>query len=442
MKMEMLKTVRRVIHADSDPVHQSLFEHLRASQPLIRAAWRCHRLLGRSPFSTLLLFGFGAGSYLAATPSTSERNRPLIVAIYANARKQARQVVSWMGWHSVAWLETGSRRMLTAGAMHRFLRGALHCRAWRRYYRVVRRLTRGLDFFVGCRVASAVFCYVRATEILSDIQSLGVIVSSDSHPEPLAFAQAATGLGIPTIFIAHAHPTAVSSPLDYTLAILEGEAARQCYEELGPVRGRVVYCGSEGESRPLRAEQLSKTKPTIGIFAPKVVRWPRLGELIADCQRLFAPARILIRWHPSMLGPSRLSATLADTNNVRQTPSGLRLQEVAQQCDWVIADENSHVHLGVLKAGVPTVPIRDFSVLPASRADLYGFVGSRIIPPPVASVREVSLEVLRAFYAHDWAERFRRFDAGYLSPPGRLTGEVREAILRVLAGRDPPRPSW
>ena len=90
--------------------------------------------------------------------------------------------------------------------------------------------------------------------------------------------------------------------------VYEGEAALKGYEEKGPIRGRVIFCGAEGESEPMRTDRLRKKSPTIGVFAPKVIRWPQFAGLIADCRRLFTPARILIRWHPSMLGPSRLSA--------------------------------------------------------------------------------------------------------------------------------------
>ena len=34
------------------------------------------------------------------------------------------------------------------------------------------------------------------------------------------------------------------------------------------------------------------------------------------------------------------------------------LADVARTCDWVIADENSNVHLEVLKLGIPTLAIR------------------------------------------------------------------------------------
>ena len=87
-----------------------------------------------------------------------------------------------------------------------------------------------------------------------------------------------------------------------------------------------------------------------------------------------------------------------------------------------------------LGAGVPTIALREHSVLPETRSDLYGFVKSRVIPPSVASLSEVSLEEISAFFSEDWAQRFRAYDAGYLSPPSRLIEKARDEILQVLAG--------
>ena len=134
-----------------------------------------------------------------------------------------------------------------------------------------------------------------------------------------------------------------------------------------------------------------------------------------------------------MLGKSELSARLTDRHDVVETDPSLQLQEVANECDWVIADENSNVNLGVLKAGIPILPMKEFSVLPESRADLYGFVGSAVLPPPVKSVRGVSLEELAQFYSKDWAQRFGRYDASYSESAERLAERARDAILRVLS---------
>jgi hypothetical protein len=93
----------------------------------------------------------------------------------------------------------------------------------------------------------------------------------------------------------------------------------------------------------------------------------------------------------------------------------------------VIADENSNVHLQVLKLGIPTVAFR-MGIYPESRADQYGFVAARIIYPSVASLRSLDRAAFVSFFDADWATRFARFDASYLRPPGAIAADVRSAI--------------
>jgi len=87
----------------------------------------------------------------------------------------------------------------------------------------------------------------------------------------------------------------------------------------------------------------------------------------------------------------------------------------------------------VLKAGIPILPMKEFSVLPESRADLYGFVDNGVIPEPVKTVRDVSLEQLAQFYSTDWAQRFGRYDASYTQSAESLADQARGAIEEVLS---------
>ena len=433
MKIQLLKTIREVVHADSDPVRQSLFDHLRHNNPVVKLVWSTHHLVRNTYLSSALVFLFGVKSYATADASSRQQHLPLIIAIHKNARKQGRKIESWLDPNPVSWLKVGLGCLLKPRAVGRLLIGAFRIGSWLRFFPLVNRLNRRHDFLVSCRTASALFCYVRAKEILDQLKPSGIVVSSDSNPEPLAFTRAAGDTGIPTIFMSHAYPTPVSPRLQFTLAILEGEAALERYQAKGHVEAEVMFCGAEGASKPMQAEKLTGEHPVIGIFASKVVCWPQLIGLIEDCRSQFNPQKILIRWHPNMLGKSELSARLTDRHDVVETDPSLPLQEVANECDWVIADENSNVNLGVLKAGVPILPMKEFSVLPESRADLYGFVGSAVLPPPVKSVRGVSLEELAQFYSKDWAQRFGRYDASYSESAERLAERARDAILRVLS---------
>lgn len=432
MKTQLLRTIREIVHADSDPVRQALFDHVRSSNPIVSFVWNAHRIVSHTYLSSALVFLFGVKSY-AADVSSREEHLPLIVAIHKNAKKQGHKIASWLKPERVSWLRVGLDRLFALRTLGRLAKGCVHVRAWSRLFSLVNRLNRRHDFLVSCRATSALFSYVRAVELLEQLKTSGVVVSSDSNPEPLAFTRAAEALGLPTIFLSHAFPTPVSPRLRFTLSILEGEAALERYQSKGPVEGDVMFCGAEGTSKPMDAQKLTGRRPVIGIFASKVVCWPQFISLIEDCRSQFSPERILIRWHPNMLGRSKLSSELADVSDVVETDSTLSLQEVASQCDWVIADENSNVNLGVLKAGIPILPMREFSVLPESRSDLYGFVENAVIPKPVSTVRGVSLDQLAQFYSKDWAQRFGRYDASYTESAELLTEQARSAILKVLS---------
>ena len=433
MKTQLLRTIREVIHADSDPVRQSLFDHLRTNNLIVKVIWNTHRIFRHTFLSTAMVFAFGAKSYATPDVATEEKHLPLIVAIHKNAKKQGRKIESLLAPERVSWLQVGIAGMFKPRSLLRSAKGVARVGVWRRFLRLVNRLNRRYDFLVSCRAAGALFSYVRALEILEQQKPSGILVSSDSNPEALSFARAASVFGLPTIFMSHAYPTPVSPRLDFTLSILEGEAALESYQTKGPVKGEVLFCGAEGVSKPMDAQKLLGKHPVIGIFMPKVVCWPQFISLIEDCRRQFNPGKILIRWHPNMLGRSKLASELSDTRGVIETDPAMPLHEVASQCDWVITDENSNVNMGVLKAGIPILPMKEFSVLPASRADLYGFVKNAVIPSPVKTVNEVSLEQLAQFYSQDWAQRFGRYDASYSTSPEQLAEHARNAMLRVLS---------
>jgi hypothetical protein len=116
------------------------------------------------------------------------------------------------------------------------------------------------------------------------------------------------------------------------------------------------------------------------------------------------------------------------------------LFDVARQCDWVVADENSNVHLPVLKLGIPTVVVKGLGLYPESRADMYGFATAGVVFPPVHSLRDLPLPAFKAFFDQAWIERFRQYDASYLRPPGEIGAEMRIAIQRIIESA-PETPS-
>jgi hypothetical protein len=259
-----------------------------------------------------------------------------------------------------------------------------------------------------------------------------VVVSSDSNPEEIAFTTAARSLDIATVFASHAYPTMASPPLDFDLAIVEGETALDVYRRQGRVRAKVCFAGVGGESAPLDASRFRRPTPAIGIFAPKVVVWKTLAQIVTDARARWPVGQVVIRWHPSILERPRLDRVIGDISNIVETDPTEPLPSVVARCDWVVADADSNVHLEVLKLGVPAIAVANLGVVPPERTDLYGFVANGVIPAPLSSLAAFDSEKLVAFFGAGWPDRFSRYDASYLRAADAVAAEVREAIRLAI----------
>ena len=427
MDVFLLRAIRIVIRADSDPVRQALFANLRQSSLPARLVYGLHERLGASPLAALLVSCYGGIFFLTIAPDRKAGARILTVARHANARRQVRRVASWVGPERCGWVNTSLKGLLGPYAFAARTYG--RCA---RAFSIIRRVDRAHGFLVAARVAGAVAWYARATAILAAHKPAAVLVSSDSNPEELGFASAARARQIPTVFISHAYPTPLSPVLDFSLSILEGEAEVQARSRKGPIKGRVVFAGLEGDSAPLDVDRFERPTPVVGIFTPKAVSWPTLAAIIADCRQYLHARQIIIRWHPSMIEPPKLAQVLGDLSGVIESSPKATVWEVAAQCDWVIADENSGVHLPVLKLGIPTVAVKRLGLYPDSRADLYGFAAHNIVFPAVSSIRDVRADALAAFFSGQWTMRFQKYDAAYLRSEETIGGEVQRAIWELF----------
>jgi len=425
----LLRAVRKTIRADSDPARQALFANLTNSSPLARLVTRVHAHLGRGMASATLVSSYGFKSILPMTVPSRERLTLIGVALHANARRQVGRVMAWFEKdESEQLIPAGLRASSVIGAFTAMVRGG---RTSLRILRIMRTVNARNGFLVSCRVASTISCYVRARDLLQKRPPRAVIVSSDTNPEELGCAAAARSLGIPTLFVSHTLPSPYAPALDFDLSILEGEAALAARQRIGPVRGDVFFGGLEGASAPMDSSRLGRLD-TVGLFLPKLVNHEGLAGVVRDCLELHEAKQVLIRWHPSMLEPPRLPDELRALPRVVETRADQPLGALVGRCDLAIADENSNVHLDVLRAGVPSIALESLGVRPIGRNDVYGFCASGVIPRPLKSLRDIHVSELEAFFSGDWVDRFRRFDAAYLRPPEELKASGRTAIHRVI----------
>ena len=435
MPSQLLHIVRTVIRADSDPARQALFANLTQARLPVRFACALHARLRDRWGSTFVIGGYGLIAYLRVASARPRGVRVLAVAQHENARRQVARVFEWLGPAECGMVRSDLGTLATPSALVRLAALVRHGRV-RRVLRLARAIDRRHGLLVATRVIGAIAWYARTRTILREDRPGAVLVSSDSNPEELGLVAAARTLDIPQVFVSHAYPTPFSPPLDFTLSILEGEAAVEARQRKGPIRGRILLAGIEGDSVPLDPQRLSRRAPVIGIFTPKAVSWPTLATLVNDCRRHLGASRVVIRWHPSMLQRPRLADWVTDRSGIVESSRALPIAEVARQCDWVIADVNSNVHLEVLKLGIPTVAIMDLGLYPASHSDMYGFVANGIVFPSVTSIREIQPEAFRAFFGDGWSRRFERYDVSYLRSGNDIGREVRCAIQALI---DDPR---
>lgn len=421
-----------MIRADSDPARQVLFANLMHARWPVRFAYRLHGWVAGTWASVLLVACYGLAALLSIAPARNERARVLAVARHANARRQIARVTAWVGADECGTVRTGLKTLVRLagidGLRMLFTKGALT-----RALRIVRAFDRRYPFLVSCRAVESIAWYARSMTMLAARRPGAVLVSGDSNPEEVGFIGAAHVLGIPQVFVAHAYPTPFSPPLDFTLSILEGEQAAEARRMKGPVTGEVLLVGIEGESAPLDPRRIERPNPVIGIFPPKALSWTTLAAIVNDCRKHYRAKQIVIRWHPSMLETPRLAHRLTDRSGIVEYPGSSPFLEVAQQCDWVIAADNSNVHLQLLKLGIPTVAISQLGLYPKNRADLYGFIEHGIVYPPLKSIRDLQADDFAAFFSDCWVTRFKQYDASYLLPPGAIEDEVRRAIRRLLS---------
>jgi hypothetical protein len=432
VNVQLLRVVRLVIRVDSDPARQAMFAKLVRTRRAVRLAFRLHQRIAGSWASALFVSCYGAAALLRVARPRDRRARVLMVATHANARQHVSRVAGWIGASDCAWVRTGGSALLTRSVFS-VVPLMLSRRRAIRALRIIRWVDGRHGFLVACRAAGAIAWYSRSRAVLAAYRPKAILVSSDSHPEEMGFALAARTLGIPQVFVAHAYPTPISPPLDFSLSILEGEAAVEARRRKGPIRGGIVLAGVEGESRPMDAARLLRPAPVIGIFPPKTISWATLASLVEECRTLYHARQIVIRWHPSMLEQPLLTQLFGHARDIVETPRSGTVQDAARRCDWVVGDENSNVHLPIMKMGIPTIAVRHLGVHAESRSDQYGFIAGGVVYPPVDALRQIDAQAVAGFFDACWATRFAHHDAAYFRSEEVVAADVRGAIESLIA---------
>lgn len=424
----LLRAIRAVVRADSDPSRQALFAAFLRSSRTARLARRIHGALGSSWLSTALASTYGLRALMARAEPATVRPMLALVAVHANATREVERIASWFeGEHVVrvrfGWsgLARNWPRLLELARAPRRLGAAL---------RIVHAVNVRRDFLLSCRTALLLGCYARGRALLQQIDPDVVVVSSDTNPEELGFSAAARVLGIPTVYVAHAFPPPYAPPVEHTLVLLEGEAAASARPTRPGHAVETMFVGLEGPRSPIRPERLLAVEPVVAVLAPKNVNWASLHEVLGDLRDSLKARRILLRWHPNMVGrPTRAEGMPAGLS-VEITPETHSLDQVLAECDWIVSDPGSNVHLDALRRGVPAIAVNGLAVVTPGREDPLGLVANRVV---LCLNRLTALRAAEtvAFYSGDWLERFTRYDAAAGQSGSDLERAAAAGIRRV-----------
>jgi hypothetical protein len=256
-------------------------------------------------------------------------------------------------------------------------------------------------------------------------------MSSHSNPHGIAFNLAARQAKVPIALISHGMPIKPVARLQYDLAVVHCEAARQTYVAEGSLLRRVFVHGRKQDYSPMVT--VLPEKLTLGIFLCKDVNERTLQALVRQALKDPRVAGIMIRPHPKNLWRG-LEAWIAALNDprVRLSPGGKIAADV--QLVEVVVAGNSSVLVDALTGGRPSafVPYLDHGPV-----DLHAFVERRL----VYQIDELSLDLegLLGFYQHpEWLSVLRLFaniDEDEAAVAGRTTAALQELIGAKVASR-------
>ena len=443
----LVRAARVVAFKDRQPFRQAMFAYLAGHRRTVSAVLAAYAPIQGTSLSTLAISGYGLLAWLGLD-APDEDAELWSVAAYRNEERQfefVRRAAPQLRVAAMRLRPRPTRRTLRAAA----LAGVAIARRPGRLaplWRTVQRHDRRDGFLVACRVASTLGYYLRArSELESDhgrrVQA--VLVSSDSNPYAVGVAAAARALGRRVVYITHGHLPEGPPTLDVDLAFLDGPALLRVYERAGPVRGKVVFKGAEGELRPMRARRptLSPRGLVVGVFASILVDWRSFWARVVEIEAALKPARLIVRLHPNTVIRDPAALHGKPTLDHLSISSGETiLTDDAAACDLVIAG-NSSCHLTVLRFGVPSVYVPGLDTVPH---DFYRFLQDGLIPS-VTSATKLDYDGIVDFYASpQWPGRFAEYDPAYPiagSPPPADVGEraVRSALLDLLDAPE-PRP--
>lgn len=243
--------------------------------------------------------------------------------------------------------------------------------------------------------------FIGAVFYLRAVSPKAVFFANDHSVSPRAVFLAAKYLGIKTIYLQHASITSRMPPLSYDLALLDGPATLEQYEDSGPVTSRVEFVGMPRMDVSASAISLSSDK-VIGLCTTLLDQVDSVTETVRILKSAAQDYKIKLRFHPS--------ETVARQEAWRALCREFGLQESLAQREPIVEFLQSvsvliagdcAVHLESSLLGVPSV------LVPWSSAfsDRYGYVKNGLVTCCGVAADLVS-QVLKARVSFDALSRY------------------------------------
>jgi len=217
--------------------------------------------------------------------------------------------------------------------------------------------------------------FLGAVKFLRETQPVAVFFANDHAMSPRAVFYAAKYLGIRTVYIQHASITSRMPPLQFDLALLDGPATLDKYEETGPSESQVVFVGLPRMAPP-DSEDRASAGTALGVATTLLDRLDLVEETVSILREQFPDRNIRFRSHPAEHGERKAGwedlckRYALEESRAREEPIGIFLRSIA-----VLTAGDCSIHLEAALAGVPGI------MLPwsGSLTDRYGYIKNELV---------------------------------------------------------------
>lgn len=428
----LLRGVKSILRCDEAEVVQAIAHYVVAQHPALRLLSALIERTRGTPIPGVIAVVGGSRSFLSVR-SGNVSDGAVWIARLGNERRaieKLQPLAPELGWTELKFKPLPNLTSLSAliGIIHRRpLRSGRAKTPLRRLLRIARVLHRRQEFFKVLRVVELIAYYARYLEIFQKAHFDLAVMSSHSNPHGVAFNLAARKHRAPTVLITHGMPVRPVARLNFDLATVHCEAARQTYLEEGCRLERVLLHGRRQYYGPMPLGPLNKSL-VVGIFLCKDVNEERLGALVDRFVGDSRVSRVLIRPHPKNLWVG-LDAWIASRKDqrVQRSSCGSVFRDI-QQSDVVLAG-NSSVLIDAVTAGRPSAYVHG---LDNGSPDFHALVAQGLIYPIDRDLNFDPDAMLRFYQRPAWSTVLRTF--ANIDEAEDSVARRTVAIMRELAG--------